>query len=70
MHRFEWGERRRVPAPARRVDRLLRENGFEIEELIELQAPETARRIPYYAYVSAEWARRWPAEEIWAARKR
>jgi hypothetical protein len=23
-----------------------------------------------YDYVSPEWARQWPAEEIWAARKR
>jgi len=25
---------------------------------------------PYYDFVSADWARRWPAEEIWVARKR
>jgi SAM-dependent methyltransferase len=49
---------------------LLRANGFEIERLVEVQAPADAETHPYYAYVTAEWARRWPAEEIWVARKR
>jgi len=48
---------------------LLRANGFEIERLVELQAPPDAETHPYYSYVSAEWGRRWPAEEIWVARK-
>ena len=49
---------------------LLRANGFDIERLIELQAPADAETHDYYGYVTAEWARQWPAEEIWAARKR
>jgi SAM-dependent methyltransferase len=48
---------------------LLRANGFEIERLIELQAPADAVTHEHYAYVTAEWARKWPAEEIWAASK-
>jgi hypothetical protein len=24
----------------------------------------------HYAYVTADWARKWPAEEIWAATKK
>ena len=36
----------------------------------EAQGPETAKAHPRYAYVSPEWSRQWPAEEIWAARKR
>lgn len=47
---------------------LLRANGFEIERLIELRAPETARAHAYYDHVSPDWARQWPAEEIWVAR--
>jgi SAM-dependent methyltransferase len=49
--------------------RLLRANGFEVEELIELRAPPemSATRFDWY---SPEWARLWPAEEIWRARKR
>jgi SAM-dependent methyltransferase len=49
---------------------LLRETGFEIEALYELQALPEALTHEYYSFVSADWARRWPAEEIWKARKR
>jgi SAM-dependent methyltransferase len=49
---------------------LLRDSGFEIEALHELQARPDARDHEYYAFVSAQWAKRWPAEEIWKARKR
>jgi hypothetical protein len=48
--------------------RLLIETGFEIEGLIEIQAPADATtRFPY---VTAAWAHRWPCEEAWKARKR
>jgi SAM-dependent methyltransferase len=50
--------------------RLLRETGFEVEGLWELRAPESASDHEYYGFVPAAWARRWPAEEIWKARKR
>jgi SAM-dependent methyltransferase len=49
---------------------LLRENGLGVERLLELYAPDDAVRHPYYDTVTVEWARRWPAEEIWVARKR
>jgi SAM-dependent methyltransferase len=49
---------------------LLRASDFEIERLVELQAPESAETHHYYDYVTAEWGRNWPAEEIWVARKR
>ena len=48
--------------------RLLRANGFEILDLIEIQAPADAETHEHYAYVTADWARKWPAEEIWRAR--
>ena len=44
--------------------------GFVVEGLIELFAPEGAGTHEYYDFVTADWARKWPAEEIWAARKR
>lgn len=50
--------------------RLLRSHGFEIEALHELQVPEGADTHEYYGDVTAEWARQWPAEEIWVARLR
>ena len=49
---------------------VLRANGFEIERLIEIQAPADAKTHERYAYVTADWARKWPCEEIWVARKR
>ena len=48
--------------------RLLRANGFEILDLIEIQAPADAETHEHYAYVTADWARKWPSEEIWRAR--
>jgi len=43
--------------------------GFVVERLVELQAPPEARTHGYYADMSVEWARQWPGEEIWVARK-
>ena len=49
---------------------VLRANGFDVERLLELQAPPDATTHEHYAYVTADWARKWPSEEIWVARKR
>ena len=48
--------------------RLLRANGLEVDDLAEIQAPEIATA--GHIYVTPEWARRWPSEEVWKARKR
>ena len=48
--------------------RLLRANDFEVENLVEIQAPEDATTT--YEWMSLEWARQWPCEEAWLARKR
>jgi hypothetical protein len=48
---------------------LLRDTGFEVHALIELFAPEDAETHRYYSYVTADWARKWPSEDLWAARK-
>jgi SAM-dependent methyltransferase len=48
---------------------VLRSNGFSIERLVELQAPPDAETHAYYDHVTADWARKWPSEEIWVARK-
>jgi ubiquinone/menaquinone biosynthesis C-methylase UbiE len=50
--------------------RVLHEHGFEVEALHELRPHEGAVDPNYYDYVTVEWAQRWPAEEIWVARKR
>jgi SAM-dependent methyltransferase len=49
---------------------LMRDSGFEIERLIELEPPKNATTHAYYNDVPVDWARRWPNEEIWVARKR
>jgi len=72
MHRFEWVGETGVEYHLAHGEwiRLLRECGFEIEALHELQAPAEAKDHPRYDFVTADWAKRWPSEEIWAVRKR
>jgi SAM-dependent methyltransferase len=48
---------------------LVHEAGFEVERLVELYAPEDARMHEFYDTATPEWARKWPAEDLWAARK-
>jgi SAM-dependent methyltransferase len=73
MCRFEWPDSEGAVefqlAHGEWID-LLRANGFDVERLLELQAPEGAGDPGYYAFVTSAWGRRWPAEEIWVARKR
>jgi SAM-dependent methyltransferase len=72
LSRIEWEDTHEVefhPPHGVLID-LLRESGFEIERLIELYAHHGAVDHGYYQYVTAEWASRWPNEEIWVARKR
>jgi len=49
---------------------LLHASGFGIERLIDVYARADSKKHEYYGYVSPEWARKWPAEEIWTAKKR
>ncbi len=49
--------------------RLFRQNGFEVEDLIELRVPEGATTT-FSDFAPSTWARRWPAENIWKLRKR
>jgi SAM-dependent methyltransferase len=70
MHRFEWPDDPSVEFHLAHGDwiRVLRANGFDVEDLIELQAPADATSNA--SFVDPEWARRWPSEEVWVARKR
>jgi SAM-dependent methyltransferase len=73
MHRFDWkdedGPSTDFHISGSHLFQLLRKTGFDIVDFRELFAPDDAVDHPYYSYVSAEWAKRWPAEEIWRARK-
>ncbi|CAN5122792.1 class I SAM-dependent methyltransferase [soil metagenome] len=70
MYRFEWPDTEGIEFHLGYGDwiRLLRASGFDVEDLIELRAPEGATTS--YGFVDAAWARRWPSEEVWKARKR
>jgi SAM-dependent methyltransferase len=70
MHRFEWPDDPSVEFHLAHGEwiRVLRANGFDVEDLIELQAPADATSNA--SFVDPEWARRWPSEEVWVARKR
>jgi SAM-dependent methyltransferase len=72
LGRLEWPDTKEVEfhLPHGELIDLLRANAFEVERLIELFAPEGAKTHEFYGYVTPEWASKWPAEEIWAARKR
>jgi ubiquinone/menaquinone biosynthesis C-methylase UbiE len=72
LHRLEWLEDDRPGIEFHLghgdLVRVLRASGFEILDLVELYAAEDAQAHEYYPS-SPEWARKWPSEEIWRARK-
>jgi SAM-dependent methyltransferase len=49
--------------------RELRAAGLTVEALHELHAPAGAPTPDYYDIVTGEWAERWPAEDVWVARR-
>ena len=55
-----------VPPPARRDDPPLERHGFQVLNLVELQAPEGGDP-GRHDWLTLDWARRWPSEEIWVA---
>jgi SAM-dependent methyltransferase len=71
MHRLDWpdSEGSDFHLPHGEMLRLLRETGFEVEALRELQAPEGDDGEVRY-FVRRGWARQWPCEEVWVARRR
>ncbi|MEI7760965.1 MAG: methyltransferase domain-containing protein [Thermoleophilia bacterium] len=71
LGRLEWPGEDGVEwqLPHGELFRLLRATGFDVLDLVELYAPDDAVDHPYYDGFSAEWSRRWPAEEIWVAKK-
>jgi SAM-dependent methyltransferase len=49
--------------------RLFREHGLVVEDLLELR-PSAHATTTYDDFAPHDWARRWPAEQIWKTRKR
>jgi ubiquinone/menaquinone biosynthesis C-methylase UbiE len=73
MNRLEWtdpdGSSVEFHLSISDMFRLLRRTGFDILDFRELYAGDSAIDHSYYSYVPVAWARQWPAEEIWRARK-
>ena len=71
LHRLEWDDDHSVEFHLSHggMIGLLREQGFEVEKLIELSPSEDTPE-SRFSYMSKEWARNWPSEEIWCARKK
>jgi SAM-dependent methyltransferase len=69
MHRNEWPDTEGVEFHLGYGDwiRLLRANGFEVTDLVELRPAADATTS--YEFVTTDWARKWPSEEAWKARK-
>jgi SAM-dependent methyltransferase len=69
LHRVEWEDDNSVEfhLPHGKLIDLLHAEGLEIEGLIEIQPPEASTTT--YEFVSLDWARRWPSEEVWRVRK-
>lgn len=47
----------------------MRDCKFEIDDLVEVQAPVGGVN-EFISEISLEWARRWPSEEVWFAHRR
>jgi SAM-dependent methyltransferase len=71
LNRLDWADDNTTEFQLSHGDlfKLLRESGFDVLDLVELYAPAEAKDAVYY-HSNAEWAKKWPWEEIWKARKR
>jgi SAM-dependent methyltransferase len=69
MSRLEWPGDPGVEFHLSHGDwiRLLRRSGFDVENQIDVLPPADATT--RYPFVTLEWARRWPCEEVWKARR-
>jgi hypothetical protein len=70
MGRIEWPNDPGVEFHLSHADwiSLLHSSQFDIEALIDVKpGPDAKTRYPY---VTLEWARQWPCEEVWKAHKR
>ena len=70
LHRMSWQSDPGVEFHLGHGDwiRVLRASGFDVEDMIEVFAPADTRKDT--DYITADWARQWPVEEVWFARLR
>jgi SAM-dependent methyltransferase len=73
MHSFDWRDAADDPGglefnlPISGWLRLFRDVGFEVEDYVEIQCPQSATRDTSMATVT--WGRRWPTEQVWKLRR-
>ena len=73
MHRLDWRDAVDEPGgiefnlPVSGWFRLFRQTGFEVLDYLELQAPQPGAAINFF--VTADWAHRFPSEQVWRLRK-
>ncbi|MGH2444793.1 MAG: class I SAM-dependent methyltransferase [Candidatus Limnocylindria bacterium] len=72
MHRFDWPGESGVEFHLGYGAwiRLLRANGLDVIDLVEIQAPDGAAAPGRHELVDPGWSRKWPAEQVWKARRR
>jgi SAM-dependent methyltransferase len=68
LHRLDDGDSVSFDLPYGEWIRLFRANGFVVEDLIEPR-PAADAESTYWSAEERDWARHWPAESIWKARK-
>ena len=68
LHEQDYGDVVTYELPYGEWIRLFRSNGFVVEDLIEPRPARDAKST-YWGDDEREWARRWPSESIWKARK-
>ncbi|MEM7244008.1 MAG: methyltransferase domain-containing protein [Acidobacteriota bacterium] len=69
LSRLEDDDHVQFPQPLGRFATLALERDLDLDALVELQAPEEGET-SFGEFVDREWASRWPAEMVWAFRKR
>ena len=77
MHRLDWRDAVDEPGgiefnlPLSKWFRLFDDTGFDVADFIEIQppppSPEESDEVRFY--VTAEWAHRYPSEQVWVLRK-
>jgi len=73
LHRIDWRQAADDPGgiefnlPMSSWLRLFRDTGFEVDDYIELQSPAPGAEVR--DYVTADWAHRFPSEQVWKLRK-
>jgi SAM-dependent methyltransferase len=70
LHRVVWPGQNSVEFHITHAEwiRVLRAAGFEIEALLEVRPPADAHSS--WDFVTLDWARQWPCEEVWKVVKR